>query len=42
MNKKNKIEIKILANIIDPIAPEYVLFGLIFVNLRPLKNFPNK
>ena len=24
----------------DPMAPEYVLFGLIFVNLGPLNVFP--
>ena len=25
-----------------PITPEYVLFGLIFVNFRPLNNLPKK
>ena len=28
-------------NIKEPIAPEIVLLGLIFVNLVPLKIFPN-
>ena len=28
-------------NIKEPTAPEIVLLGLIFVNLGPLKNFPN-
>ena len=26
----------------DPIDPDIVLFGLIFVNFLPLKNLPNK
>ena len=29
-----------VVNIIEPIAPEIVLLGLIFVNLGPLKIFP--
>ena len=29
-------------NIKEPIAPEIVLLGLIFVNLGPFKIFPNK
>ena len=30
-----------LVKIIEPIAPEIVLFGLIFVNFGPLNNLPN-
>ena len=40
---KKKIIIKqkiIHEKINEPIAPEKVLFGLIFVNFGPLKNFP--
>ena len=32
---------KISENIYDPINPEYVLFGLIFVNFLPLNILPN-
>jgi hypothetical protein len=37
---KNK-GIKNNENIKEPIEPDIVLFGLIFVNFFPLKNFPN-
>ena len=30
-----------LENKKEPITPEYVFLGLIFVNLCPLNNFPN-
>ena len=40
--KTKKIRIKIIAEKrSDPTAPEIVLFGLIFVNLGPLKKLPH-
>ena len=39
--KKNKNEIVVIVNNIDPIEPEIVLFGLIFVILGPLSILPN-
>ena len=36
-----KIDKKIKDKKYPPIIPEYVLFGLILVNLGPLNNFPN-
>ena len=39
--KKNKNEIVVIVNNIDPIEPEIVLLGLILVNFGPLKIFPN-
>ena len=36
-----KINEKINDKIKEPIIPEYVLFGLIFVNFFPLKILPN-
>ena len=38
---KKRIDVPINVKIIDPIAPECVLLGLIFVNFGPLKVFPN-
>ena len=35
------IGIKMIDKIKDPIAPDIVLFGLIFVNFGPLNIFPN-
>ena len=37
---KKRIDVTINVKIIDPIAPEYVLLGLILVNLGPPIIFP--